>query len=160
LGEQRTENPCVVRSIRTSGNVSVAKWLRRLIVDQVFEGSIPFGHLKEKKSMIEERIETAPNNIKKDIDKYLPPTLPKEFKDILSKWKVISKSPYGASFYDITNKTWDDEGRGSFYRIADHWNFTSRGKRHCITNKEVPKGAWVLAEHVREGNVYRVILII
>lgn len=59
-----------------------------------------------------------------------------------------SKSPYSMSFYLHKNGEiidWDFKPEGS-YRLADHWNFFSHDKFHCISdeikNKELAIGIY------------------
>jgi hypothetical protein len=99
-------------------------------------------------------------NIKSSIDSYVPITMHKDLVSIMKKWKVITKSPYSDSFYDITNKSWEDSFDQPFYRVADHWNFTTQqdDKVHCATNKPVSNNKeWVLAKFDPKTNVYNVV---
>ena len=99
-------------------------------------------------------------NIKSSIDSYIPITMDKDLVDIMKKWKVITKSPYGDSFYDITNKSWEDKFDQSFYRVADHWNFITQqdDKIHCATDKPVSNNReWVLAKFDPKTKIYKVI---
>jgi hypothetical protein len=80
------------------------------------------------------------------------------FSHLLS-WDRIVKSPYGASFYDTFDKTWDNTPTGS-QRIADHWDFFSKGAYHC--QSELPNGRragnrWACGTW--DGNIYQITLI-
>lgn len=87
--------------------------------------------------------------------------MPTELANIIKSWEVVSKSPYSDSFYDITNKSWDDNQTEPFYRVADHWNFTTSydTRIHCKTDKKVPNdnSTWVLAQYQPNKGVYKVI---
>lgn len=85
-----------------------------------------------------------------------PPSMPKAFADAMLDWNVLSKSPYSDSFYDITNKSWGDDPN-SFLRVADHWNFESKGSVHAVTDVAVKENHWTLAAHQKDGG-YKVIL--
>jgi len=84
-----------------------------------------------------------------------PASMPDEARAELEKFEVVSKSPYSDSFYDITNKGWDDNPEGSL-RMSDHWNFTTNDdKLHEMTDIAVPSDSWTLAK--LENGKYRVI---
>lgn len=75
----------------------------------------------------------------------------------LMTWSSISPSPYSNSFYNTHDKSWDYTPEGS-YRISDHWNFYSRGKRHCIisgTNEDEKINGWMLCQFV--GGKYQIV---
>lgn len=48
----------------------------------------------------------------------------------LNDFKEIHKSPYSFSFYNSNDIDWNHKPEGSL-RLANHWNFKSRNKRHC-----------------------------
>ena len=106
-----------------------------------------------------ERDVSSINNIKKDVDRMVPASMPTELVSIIKKWKVVSKSPYSYSFYNITNKSWEDDQDKPFLRVADHWNFTTaRDNRiHCKTDVGTKPNHWTLAERNPKNGVYKVI---
>lgn len=84
-------------------------------------------------------------NVKFSLDASL--TMPQELVDSINSWNEIHKSPYGDSFYDSGDKSWDYTRPGSL-RVADHWNFYSHGKYHCQTDKDVENNkTWVIAKY-------------
>lgn len=97
------------------------------------------------------------SNLKKQLTYGIkfPLDMPKKLQDIILSWDVITQSPYSYSYYDITNKSWDDNPNMIFYRVADHWNFSSQGEIHCRTLTPVPDNCWALAIHTPKG--YKVI---
>ncbi|MCL2309244.1 MAG: hypothetical protein FWC42_03065 [Proteobacteria bacterium] len=104
------------------------------------------------------REESLSKSVKLQYEKYpgyFPPSMPQEIRDEILKWRVVSKSPYSESFYDITNKSWDNDP-DEFLRVADHWNFESGGRIHAKTDVDVTPGNWTLARHTAEGG-YEVI---
>lgn len=73
-----------------------------------------------------ERNEISKNNIKNKLyilSRDFPFDMPFEIRKEILKWRVVSKSPYSYSYYNITNKTWDDSFDDKFLRVSDHWNF-------------------------------------
>lgn len=78
--------------------------------------------------------------------------------------EVKSASPYNryasGSFYTKEGKTWGHTPEGTI-RISDHWNFYSRGDKHCITDVEDSKiaGKWVTAKYNSLTGVYEVISV-
>ena len=110
-----------------------------------------------------ERDELAANNIKKSLFLLSPlfsDTLCKEARELILKWKVVSKSPYGYSYYDITNKSWEDSQDTPFLRVADHWNFTTRGQTHCRTEDgKNYDGKWVLGEYQPDTKFYKILKV-
>ncbi len=77
-------------------------------------------------------------------------TMPQEFIDEIASWDVVSKSPYGDSYYSATGITWDYKPEGVL-RIADHWNWYSQGEQHCVTDVPVENNThWTLAQY-RDG---------
>lgn len=77
-----------------------------------------------------------------------------EMYDIVSKWEEINGSPYSASFYNTKNIDWGFKPEGSL-RLSDHWNFESRGEKHCQldTTEEYLSGVWILARY--ENGIYK-----
>ena len=76
----------------------------------------------------------------------ISPEVPKSLVNEISKWGHISKSPYSESYYSMPGKTWGGTPEG-IRRVADHWNFESKGRVHCRTDKPVPDGYWALGEY-------------
>lgn len=72
----------------------------------------------------------------------------------ISKWAEIRKSPYSDSFYNAV-VGWNFKPDGS-YRIADHWNFTSRGKKHCETVTPI-ENVWALGRYDASVGKYHII---
>lgn len=83
--------------------------------------------------------------------------LPEQLYETFKKWDVKAKSPYGASFYDTTKKTWTNTPEDSS-RIADHWNFTTQGnsrKIHCQTDITIPNNTcYTLAKYDKGKDRY------
>lgn len=85
-------------------------------------------------------------------------TMPQVLRNEINSWKHVSKSPYSNSFYNMSGKTWDNTPQG-ILRIADHWNFESRGKTHCRTNVEVPNNThWALGRY--NNGTYEILKVI
>lgn len=71
--------------------------------------------------------------------------LPIEAIRMIAKWDFIQKSPYSLSLYDKV-KDWNDALPDTI-RVADHWNFRSKGKMHCQTSVDVPNNThWCIAK--------------
>lgn len=77
--------------------------------------------------------------------------LPKHLFNELLTWKTINKSPYSNSFYNASGIGWGSKPEGSL-RISDHWNFYSRGVKHCQTDVVEYNGWECLQYH--EGKYY------
>jgi len=73
----------------------------------------------------------------------LPSDIPFEVIRELSNWDMILKSPYGHSYYNAP-VGWDFKTHNSL-RIADHWNFSSKGNLHCQTTEPVPDNTYTIA---------------
>lgn len=78
-----------------------------------------------------------------DILNGLPSDMPIELIKNISTWDMILKSPYGFSYYSAP-VGWDFKTHNS-YRIADHWNFSSKGNLHCQTTDPVPDDTYTIA---------------
>ena len=106
-----------------------------------------------------EREFESKNNIKASFEKTLPHGFPPKLITAMRKWPVISKSPFSHSYYDITNKGWDDDGHDKFHRISDHWNFKTRfdDRVHCKTSETVNAGWWTLAVYDLKTKSYKII---
>lgn len=110
-----------------------------------------------------ERDKNSPQNIKGKLgDGLFPSTMPDEVRNIIKKWKVVSKSPYSYSFYDITNKSWGEDP-DNFLRVADHWNFNTSiddGRVHAKTDKPVINNKqWALGRYDATTETYHIIQI-
>lgn len=76
----------------------------------------------------------------------LPSDFPIELFKSIAGWDYIQKSPYGHSYYSAV-KSWSETVPDSF-RIADHWNFWSKGKQHIITTTPVADNShWTIAQY-------------
>ena len=75
------------------------------------------------------------------------------FESHMSNWDIVSKSPYGMSFYNSNDIDWGYKPENSL-RISDHWNFESDGQIHCPTDCEFENG-WALAEF--KNGVYHIL---
>ncbi len=83
-------------------------------------------------------------------------SLPQPCLEILQAWPELRKSPFSRSFYSTRAKTWEFTPHGC-ERISDHWNFRSRGRRHCRTDRPVPNGThWTHATYDANGKVWKV----
>lgn len=79
---------------------------------------------------------------------------PQEVLDEINKFEHINKSPYSSTYYNMPGISWDYKPEGSL-RMSDHWNFTSRGEKHCLlegTDKLV-ENRWILAKYI-EGKYH------
>lgn len=86
--------------------------------------------------------------------------IPLEIQEMMKQWSVIFKSPYGDSFYSSTDIGWGSKPDKS-YRVSDHWNFTTRGNKHCQTDKSVPNNSHIsIAQYDKSTGKYNVILSI
>ncbi|MEG0307502.1 MAG: hypothetical protein RR636_06130 [Clostridium sp.] len=74
---------------------------------------------------------------------------PREVLEEINKFEYINKSPYSSTYYNVPGITWDYKPEGSL-RISDHWNFTSRGDKHCILahTEELIENYWMLAKYI------------
>jgi len=62
--------------------------------------------------------------------------IPDEIIEKMKSWNVIMKSPWSNSFYSSEDISWNSKPDGSF-RVSDHWNFETKGKKHCLTDGPV-----------------------
>ena len=84
--------------------------------------------------------------------------IPPQIKEMMKAWPVIFKSPYGDSFYSSTDIGWGSKPDKS-YRVSDHWNFMTRGNKHCQTDKPVPNNSHIsIAQYSKSTGKYSVIL--
>jgi hypothetical protein len=85
-------------------------------------------------------------------------TMPGELIRRMKHWDIIRPSPYNKkncwSFYNSDKIDWNFKPEGSL-RVSNHWNFTTHGKKHCITNIPVPNKLWIEAKYHK--GVYHVI---
>ena len=72
----------------------------------------------------------------------------------IENWGTIIKSPYGHSYYNGP-VGWDFKTPDSF-RIADHWNFTSQGKKHCETTTPIDN-CWAIGQY--DANLKRYVIL-
>lgn len=59
-----------------------------------------------------------------------------EILDEINSWDICSKSPWSHSYYDNTEIDFGYKPEGT-HRIAEHWNFISKGNLECETYEEV-----------------------
>ena len=86
-------------------------------------------------------------------------TVPKQVVDEISGWKVVSKSPYSTSMYDITNKSWGEDP-DDFLRVADHWNYETSmdDKIHGRTDVDLPPETdWALGRYDADKGTYKIL---
>lgn len=86
-------------------------------------------------AIAEHRAYTEEQAKRKNILGIASKVLPKELFSEIIGWPTISKSPYSNSFYNSDEIGWNHKPEGSL-RISDHWNFYSRGEKHCRTVNE------------------------
>lgn len=79
---------------------------------------------------------------------------PIEVDEEIKKFKKIHKSPYSQTYYDTDNISWEHKPEGSL-RISDHWNFESKGKKHCelYNVNSYIENNWILAQY-KEGKYH------
>lgn len=75
--------------------------------------------------------------------------MPKEALEEIEKFESINKSPYSSSYYNVIGITWNYKPEESL-RISDHWNFMSKGSKHCILahTEELIQNEWMLAKYI------------
>ena len=99
---------------------------------------------------VEERTYTTENL--KDFD------IPDDIIKKMDSWKFIIKSPYSNTFYDSKEIGWSYKPDGSF-RVSDHWNFETRGKKHCLTESPVTNTTHVsLGQYDRKSGKYKILM--
>jgi len=83
-------------------------------------------------------------------------SMPPKLLKYMAKNNILYASPYNyryayndsGSYYDTPDKTWDYTPENSL-RVSDHWNFTSYGKTHCITDIDVQNNInWTVAKWI------------
>lgn len=81
---------------------------------------------------------------------------PKEVLDEIDKFEYVNKSPYSKSCYNSKDIDWNYKPEGSL-RISDHWNFKSRGEKHCLLAEtdEFINNYWMLARY--ENGKYNIL---
>lgn len=79
-------------------------------------------------------------------------------KFILDNWGDTNyKSPYSFSYYS-GKVSWTYKEDKS-YRLSDHWNFISQGKKHCETTTPVNNNThWTIAQYDSNTNKYNIIM--
>lgn len=86
----------------------------------------------------------------------LPKEMPQELVDELLSWTLIIKSPYSCSYYNAP-VGWNYKEPESL-RIANHWNFSSGLRLHCVTSSHVENDTyWTLAKYNGQTGKYDVI---
>lgn len=69
---------------------------------------------------------------------------------------VISKSPYGASYY--AHESWEEISWGykphGSYRVSDHWGFESKGAIHCRIDDDEYKQEWLIGKYDEHAKMY------
>jgi hypothetical protein len=75
---------------------------------------------------------------------HMPKTIHCELLKHVNTWERIIKSPFGHSYYSKP-KGWGFTDEGTL-RLADHWNFRSHGKTHCVSNVKVPNKHWAIGK--------------
>lgn len=108
---------------------------------------------KERKSaFLKEQAERKEREAKEYLERCIN-RLPEAAAAEVRSWEIISKSPYSDSFYNAKEISWTSKPEGSL-RLADHWNFESRGETHCKLNttREYINGIWILARY--ENGIY------
>lgn len=110
--------------------------------------SMPCNGMSKKE--ISEAAQESTDRIRKMNDWDFAYTMPDEAIREIKSWEIISKSPYSHSYYNDMCKSWTHTTEGSL-RIADHWNFKSRGENrvHCPTDKPITQGHWILGQWVK-----------
>lgn len=84
--------------------------------------------------------------------------IPDEIIKEMESWEVIVKSPYSNTFYNSTEIGWNYKPDGSF-RVSDHWNFETRGNKHCLTESPVTNTTHVsLGKYDRKEGKYKILL--
>lgn len=89
-----------------------------------------------------------------------PNSMPDELINEMKNWKTMSKSPYGNSFYSTLDKSWNHTSKGTI-RVSDHWNFTSRGEKHCELKEPLKEdekyNTWTVAQYDSETGKYDIL---
>jgi hypothetical protein len=84
--------------------------------------------------------------------------IPDQIIEMMSSWEVINKSPYSDTFYSSTDIGWNHKPDKS-YRVSDHWNFTTQGNKHCITDESVPNNTHIsIGQYNKDTKTYKIIL--
>jgi hypothetical protein len=84
--------------------------------------------------------------------------IPSEIIDNMKSWDVIVKSPHSDTFYNSTEISWTYKPDGSF-RVSDHWNFETRGTKHCLTETVVKNSTHVsLGQYDRKKGKYKILM--
>jgi len=83
--------------------------------------------------------------------------IPKDIIDIIKDWGIIWKSPYSDTLYNTKDVSWGIKPDKSL-RVSDHWNFQTRGRKHCVSDKNVPNKTHVSLGLYDKSNKRYVIL--
>ena len=84
--------------------------------------------------------------------------IPDQIIEMMSSWEVINKSPYSDTFYSSTDIGWNHKP-DKYYRVSDHWNFTTQGNKHCITDESVPNNTHIsIGQYNKDTKTYKIIL--
>ncbi|MCF0210227.1 MAG: hypothetical protein HUK18_06965, partial [Bacteroidales bacterium] len=86
----------------------------------------------------------------------VPYDMPIEFVKEIKSWDIINRSPYSFSFYNANGISWEGKPDKSL-RIADHWNFYSKGSTHCVTDTEPEPNSWTLAKYHDKTKTYEIL---
>lgn len=107
----------------------------------------------KKEAWIKARKEAEEKEHRDFIINYYLAEAPQGVVEEVSSWEIVSKSPYSKSFYNSKEIGWDSKPEGSL-RVSDHWNFESKGEKHCKldTTDEYITGVWILARY--ENGIY------
>src|SRR3990167_4029369 len=86
-------------------------------------------------------------------------TMPVELVRLIIKEDILTASPYNGfmsgSWYNNNLKSWDFTAPGTI-RVSDHWNFTSHGKVHCVTNQPIESGGWYVGNYDGDSGTYNI----
>jgi hypothetical protein len=84
--------------------------------------------------------------------------IPDEIIEMMSSWEVINRSPYSDTFYSSTDIGWNHKPDKS-YRVSDHWNFTTQGNKHCVTDESVPNNTHIsIGQYNKDTKTYKILL--
>ncbi len=84
--------------------------------------------------------------------------IPDDIIKMMSTWEVINRSPYSDTFYSSTDIDWGHKPDKS-YRVSDHWNFTTQGNKHCVTDDSVPNNTHIsIGQYSKDTNTYKILL--
>jgi hypothetical protein len=85
--------------------------------------------------------------------------VPNVLVEMMKEWPIIWKSPYSDSMYNTDEISWTYKPDGTL-RVSDHWNFSTRSKKHCITKTKVPnKTHWAIGKYDRKNGNYDILKV-